>query len=256
MEFPQDRNRMNRRIVALFLTIMITFSVLTIGIGFALAGTRYGFQEHVSGEVSQAMLRISELTNCNLTITFSDEPNLFYRIDIEYNEPVPIWFAYPRHEITVGQNDTGAHIYPSRGVKSLNITVGPVVDWLYITRCWNLISTIVYDDDVGLNQSLMYYASGSLNVTVTEDIRSGIGASITSDDVRLDITVPIGLSGGVFFHSISFTVERTGWPYSVDIYSDTHAYGTHDGFYNNSTAVIADLAFLVDCDDLFLKLVS
>jgi len=253
-----------RRTAAIVLTLMVAVSVLTIGIGFVIAGTRYSFQEQVPGEVSQATLTISQLTDCNLTITFTDEPNLFYRMDIEYYEPVPIWSAYPLREITVGPVAATAQIYPSRRVRSLNITVGPAVYRLYFFRCHNLNSTIVYDGAVELNQTLWYYASGSLNVIVTEDIRNGIGALITSDEVRLDITVPTDFSGGVFFRSWSVTVERTGWAYSVDIYSDTHAYGTHDGFYTNSTTteltggdmLIGDLLFRVECDELDLKLVS
>ena len=76
-----------------------------------------------------------------------------------------------------------------------------------------------------------------------------------SDDVRLDITVPTGFSGGLFFHSGSATVERTGWEYCVDIYSDTHAYGTYDGFYDTFRDS-GDLVFLIECDELYLKLVS
>ncbi len=249
---------MKRRTAAIVLTLMVTVSVLTVGIGIVMAGTRYSFREQVPREASQAALVISEFTDCNLTITFIDEPNLLYRMDIEYYEPVPIWSAYPRHEITVGSLEAIAYIHPThtRRVRSLNITVGPAVYSLYFFRCYNLNSTIIYDGTVELNQTLVYYASGSLDVIVTEDIRNGIGASITSDEVRLDITVPTGFSGGVFFRSVSVTVERTGWAYDVDIYDDTHAYGTHDGFYNNSTELIGDLVFLVECDELYLKLVS
>lgn len=255
---------MKRRTAAIVLTLMVTVSVLTVGIGIVMAGTIYSFQEHVPREASQAALIISELTDCNLTITFIDEPNLLYRIDIEYYEPVPIWSAYPPHKITVGPVAAGAQIYPSQRVRSLNVTVGPAVYWLDFHRCYNLNSTIVYDGAVELNQTLRYYASGSLDVIVTEDIRNGIGADITSDEVRLDITVPTGFAGCVFFQSDSVTVERTGWAYSVDINYNTHAYGTHDGFYNNSTTteltggdmLIGDLVFQVDCDELYLKLVS
>ncbi|MHA1963527.1 MAG: hypothetical protein ACXACG_12315 [Candidatus Thorarchaeota archaeon] len=244
---------MKRRTAAIVLALMVTISVLTVG--FVMGGTRYSFQEQVPRERSQAALIISQLTDCNLTITFVDKPNLLYKIDIEYYEPVPIWFSYPQHEINIGLSAASANFRFYERVRSLNVTVGPAVFSLDLFMCHNLNSTIVYDGTVELNQTLRYYASGSLDVIVTEDIRKRIGASITSDDVRLDITVPTGFSGGLFFRSGSATVERTGWEYSVDIYSDTHAYGTYDGFYDTFRDS-ADLVFLVECDELYLKLVS
>ena len=246
---------MKRRTAGIVIALMVTVSILTVGIGIVMADTRYSFQELVPDGASQAALIIYDISDCNLTITFIDESNLLYRMDIEYYEPVPIWSAYLRHEITVGPLSASAQIHPNMRVRSLNITVGPAIYQLHFFRCYNVNSTIVYDGTVELNQTLMYYASGSLNVIVTEDIRNRIGASITSDDVRLDITVPTGFSGGVFFRSGSATIERTGWEYSEDIYYDTHAYGTYDGFYDTFRDS-GDLVFLVECDELYLKLVS
>lgn len=253
---PRGNDWMKRRTAAIVLALMVTVSVLSVGIGIVMVDTRYSFQELVPERTSQAALIIYDISDCNLTITFIDESNLLYRMDIQYYEPISIWSAYPSHEITVGALATSASIHPNRRVRSLNVTVGPSINYLQFFRCYNVNSTIVYDGNVEFNQTLIYYASGSLNIIVTENIRNRIGASITTDAVRLDITVPTGFSGGVFFSSESVTVERTGWAYNVDIYYDTHAYGTHDGFYNNSTELIGDLVFLVDCDELYLKLVS
>lgn len=241
---------------------MIAVSVLAIGFVAVKAETKYSFQEQVPGNATDGSLIITHLTDCNLTITFSDEPNLLYRMDIEYYEPVSIWFAYPRHTISADSEEASVHIYPTRRVRSLNITVGPVVSFLDIFACWNINSTIVYDGAVDLNQYLLYFDSGPLNVIVTEDIRNRVGGYIDTHDVRLGITVPTGFSGAVLFSSVSVTTERTGWEYSLDLSYSVHAYGTYDGFYNNSTEstsgdrLIGDFVFTIYCYELYLNLVS
>ncbi len=243
---------MKLRTAAIVIALMVTVSVLTIG--FVMADTRYSFQELVPEGASQVAVIIYDISDCNLTITFIDEPNLLYRMDIEYYEPIPIWSAYPSHEITVGSLAASAVIHPNRRVRFLNVIVGPAIYYLHFFRCYNVNTTIVYDGAVELNQTLDYRAGsfGSLNVIVTEDIRNGIEAGIVCDEVRLDITVPTGFSGGVKFYCGSVNVERTGWAYTVD-----QAYGTHDGFFDNDThSMIADLWFQVECDELYLKLMS
>jgi hypothetical protein len=253
---------MNRRIVALILAIMVATSVSIIGVGFVKVWTDYSFQEPVIKPDLQSTLFIHELVDTNLTITFSTKSNLFYKTDIVYYEPISILSASSFYEIHSGPIEVSAQIHPSQRVRFLNITVGPVVHELFIIRCWNLNTTIVYDSEVGLNQSLFYLAGGSLKVVVEEDIQHSVAGSINTDDVSLDVTVPTGFSGAVLYSSYSVTTARTGWAYSLDFNYVAHAFGTYDGFYNNSTEsnggdkLIGDLVFQIECNELHLTLVS
>ncbi|MFW9805492.1 MAG: hypothetical protein ACFFFK_02025 [Candidatus Thorarchaeota archaeon] len=253
---------MNRRIAAFILTIMVSSSVVIVGVVFANVWDKYSFQLPVIQRDSQSTLFIHELVDTNLTITFSNESNLFYKTDIAYYEPISILSASSCYEVHSSPTEVSAQIHPFQRVRSLNITVGPVVHELFIIRCWNLETTIVYDSEVGLNQSLYYLAGGSLKVIVEENIQHSVAGRISADVVNLDVTIPTGFSGAVFFSSYSVTTEITGWAYSLDFYYDTHAFGTHDGFYNNSTEsnggdeLIGDFVFKIDCDELHLTLVS
>ena len=251
---------MKRRTAAIAVTGVVLVSMAAVGVVILMADTRYHFERPISDGISEFGLILQEISDCNLTIMFSDDPALLYSMDIEYYNSVPIWSADPLYRLTVGPEAAGVYIWATQSMKSLNITLGPAAYLVYMLMCWNCNSSIIYDGIVAQNQTLYYSASGMLRLTVTEEVGFNVGGTIRCSECILDISVPDGFSGGVYFDTPDLNmVERTGWQYEA-ISSDesVFGYGTYEGFYDhvNRQRNHVDIEFSVECDILNLILRS
>ena len=251
---------MKRRTAAIAVTGVVLVSMVAVGVVILMADTRYHFERPISVGISKFQLLLHEISDCNLTLLFSEDPALLYSMDIEYYNPVPIWSADPFDRLTVGPEAAGVDISTTQRVRSLNITVGPAAYSVYVFRCWNFNSSIIYDGIVTQNQTFYYFASGMLTLTVTEEVGFNIGGIIRCGECILDISVPDGFSGGVYFDTSDLNIaERTGWQYEAISSSESvFGYGTYEEFYDqvNRQRNHVDIEFSVECDILDLKLQS
>jgi hypothetical protein len=251
---------MKRRTAAIAVTGVVLVSMAAVGVVILMADTRYHFERPISDGISKFMLILQEISDCNLTIMFSDDPALLYSMDIEYYNPVPIWSADPLYRLTVGPKAAGVTIWATRSMKSLNITLGPTAYSVHMVMCDNCNSSIIYDGIVAQNQTLYYCASGMLRLTVTEEVGFNVGGAIRCSECILDISVPDGFSGGVYFDTPDLNiVERTGWQYEAISSSESvFGYGTYEEFYDhvNRQRNHVNIEFSVECDILSLKLRS
>lgn len=251
---------MKRRTAAIVVIGVVLVSMAAVGVAILMADTRYHFEKPIPEGVSKFMLILSEISDCNLTILFSEDPALLYAMDIEYYNPVPIWSADPFDRLTVQLESAWVDISRARRVRSLSITVGSAAYSVYVFRCWNLNSSISYEGILTQNQTFDYFASGMLTLTVTEEVGFNVEGTIRCSECILDISVPNGFSGGVYFRTPDLNiVERTGWQYeAISTSESVFGYGTYEEFYDHVNRQMnhVDIYFSVECDILDLKLQS
>ncbi|MFW9798000.1 MAG: hypothetical protein ACFFE2_13245 [Candidatus Thorarchaeota archaeon] len=165
-------------------------------------------------------ITITGLTDANITVSYVDEPGLWYRMDITHYD------STKRHAV---ENVTDPSFFPLRvhvtsvtPVKRLDLFLGTdVAHSLYISGT-NLNTKIILDNGAKLSGSrCRFYGTGTFQFFMTDDVNFTEGGmdvkvgdfftdSPSTELVIVDVNLPAGLNGRLSSPNVSFVQNE--WP--------------------------------------------
>ncbi|MHA2396872.1 MAG: hypothetical protein ACXAC0_09230 [Candidatus Thorarchaeota archaeon] len=217
------RNGIDKRKVASLLIAVVIIVVGFVGVANIIDNipTTYHYEAWLPESSSRdTRFTIAGIDDANITVTFADEPGLWYRLDVTHYSSVK------RH----GVNDVSeptflplrAHLTSVTPVKNINLVFGTdVAHRLYISG-ENLNTFVKMDNGAKISGSkCRFYGTGVFQFIMTEninftsegmDVRVGDSFldSTSPELVVLDIDLPTGLSGRL--SSPNATFIQNDWP--------------------------------------------
>jgi len=222
---------MNRRAIAVVLALIIAGAGTIL---FLLPRSSSSFHleaEYTGAGVDPIYLWLTDIQDCNLTISFVDEPSLLYSIDVELYEAAPSSSAF----VLTVEEWFDIRFEASMSMKRLQVVLGSGVPYKIVVSGSDVNATFVYDNDViGSGASLNYGATGSfISLTFTENMtftdtgmEVSVGLPEEADIAYLHIDLPDGVNGAasfrepIYLHSNSGWVSSTGFPGIVTYRTD------------------------------------
>ncbi len=219
-----QRNIINKRMLsAVFIAVVIIVGVLGILIIIDNIPRTYHYEARLP-DTRDTRFSITGIDDANITVSFVDEPGLWYRIDVTH------YTSMNRHSV---ENVTSPDYFPLRvsltsitPIRNINIVLGTdVAHSLYIQGS-NLNARVNVDRGAKLSNSrCRFYGSGVFQFFMSEDVNftSG-GMHIAVGDfftnwaqpelVILDIDLPAGMNGHLSSPNASFI--HNDWPAHYD----------------------------------------
>jgi hypothetical protein len=215
---------MNRRAVALVLALIVV-GAGTLILLLPQSSSSFHFEaDYPEGDRYPVYLWLTDIQDCALNVSFVDDPNFLYEMDVELYESQPASSAFDLtvndYRITSGWMDVSLHGVES--IKSLQVTLGSGVPYFIVVTGTDVNATFIYDNNVmGSGECLDYSASGSfVNLQFTEDvvvsnegmeIEVGTSGAKRPDNIYLTLDLPDGVNGiGQFSEPLSIHAI-TGW---------------------------------------------
>ncbi len=144
----------------LAIVLMISVSLVVVLIAVGIPRTRY-HEESFNNQAGTCEFGISDLRDCNVSISFTDDSLLLYSIDIEVVDDlegnVPYRIGYER-------TTKDLRFYGTEYITSVDFVLGTGLNYNIILAGRNLNTTITYDNDarlIGINSIEIYQTQGT-----------------------------------------------------------------------------------------------
>ncbi|MFW9805306.1 MAG: hypothetical protein ACFFFK_01095 [Candidatus Thorarchaeota archaeon] len=204
-----------RKAIGFLATIVIIIGVLgLVNIISSIPETYYYEASLPKNNTRDTRFTITGVNNANISISFVDEPGLWYRIEMTH------YTSGKRHSV---ENVTTPSFLPLRvqvtsvtPVKTLNIILGTdAIHSLYISGS-NLNTIVVMDNGAKISGSrCRFYGTGIFQFVMTENINyttKGMDVEVgdfflsgeSPELVILDIDLPVGMNGHLSSHNTTF----------------------------------------------------
>jgi len=227
---------MNRKAVAVVLVLIIlgTGSFLIL---FPRSSNSYHFEEQIpEGDVYRYSIWLKDIRDCTLNVSFIDDPDLLYNLDIGLYESHPEDSAF---DLSITDYGGTYRIYQVSfegkvRIRTIQLILGSGVPYEIVVSGSDVNSTFVYSNNaVGSDASLYYSATGSnVNLIFTENMsfnESGmeitVGSDAQTDYVNLYVDLPDGIYGGATFREPLYLQSNTGWAFRSQ-FIDSVTYST------------------------------
>jgi hypothetical protein len=215
----------NRKLLGAFVAAVILIGVLGMVVIFDDTPTTYHYEERLSnGETRSTRFTISGVHDANITVSFIDEPGLWYRVDITH------YTSVKHHAVQAVRKPAilplRVHLTSVTPVKSINIVLGvDVVHSLYISG-ENLDTIVTVDNGAKISGSrCRFHSTGVFKFVLRENVNfTSTGMDLIVGDgfllpeptelVVLDIDLPPGMNGLLRTQNTSFF--RNEWPIKYD----------------------------------------
>jgi len=211
-------NKRNKFILAIVIAISVVGVLFTVVIPI-------GSDFHVESRAvkdDKFIIWVTNVEDCNVSISFVDDANLFYAFDVHLSS-----VAFGFSAFSVEENSYQVMFSGSNQVESVDVTLGSGM-------LYDIVVAQVWGSDIGLNTTITYSNGAQIDgveVTIAHrgflkfaideevdatgdlDIRIGDSVTTTPSLVHLDIDLPTGMNGVVDFNdgsSLSI-LENTGW---------------------------------------------
>jgi hypothetical protein len=212
---------MDRR-AKIILACVIAISIVGVLFVFVIPiGTDFHVEDRTAQNEQQYII-ISEIENCNVSISFIDDASLFYAFDVHLSSAAIGSSAFSIKHETQTVTFTGSDL-----IESLDLTLGTGIFYnLYVSQVWHsekgVNTTISFSNGALIDEvEVGIYHKGTLvfsideDVLATGDLNLDIGDSVynTPSLVRLDINLPTGMNGVMDFNTGSSVsiVQNAGW---------------------------------------------
>ncbi len=179
----------------------------------------------VSTDPSRIIVRMDDIVDCEITISFANDTSLLYSVDIEFYEPMIHgddfnWFD--NNQGWIGVNTGTLSGFDPVRVKSIGLVLGNSCVYDIAVEGWNVSASILYDNGIHLSDDSYFQykdwdsESGDVLIFMDSDVNVtgcdlNIGVS-GADIVTLDIRNPQSLGGIVNFHDgVLGGVQLLGW---------------------------------------------
>lgn len=215
---------MNEMTVAIVIVIVVVGATAAVMLIPQSSSTYHLEAAYLVGERTPVGLSFSGVTDCTLDISFVDNPDLLYAIDVWLYEPLLPSSAF-HLTLTDDRDQSGAVSVLFEGVariKCLQVVLGSGVPYniLVASPCSDMETTIVYTNNmIGTNATLDYSATGSsLDLTFTEDMIFSergmdvtVGETALADTVYLSVNLVDGVNGRAVLSTPLTIHQNTGW---------------------------------------------
>jgi hypothetical protein len=212
---------MNRRAVAVVLALII------VGAGTILflsprSSTSFHFEDvYPEGDRYPVYLWLTDIQDCALNLSFVDNSDLLYQIDVELydSQPAPSAFDLTIEDFRVQSSWIEVSFHALLSFKSLQITLGSGVPYMIVVTGSDVNATFVYDNNaIGSGASIDYSITGSfVSLSLTEDMvfsTTGMEVSISEPDYAyLSLDLPDGVNGLATFREPLSIHSNNGWSY-------------------------------------------
>ena len=228
---------MNRKTVAVVLALIIV-GAGTAFILFPPSSDNFHFDvEFPEGDYTRVLLWLTTIQDCTLNVSFIDDPDLLYNLDVELYGSHPAASAF---DMTVSDFGENSHLLEVRfegktSIKTLQLVLGSGVPYeIIVPSSSDMNATFTFGNNaVGSDASLFYTATGSIvNLIFTEDMvfsENGMevicGTDSRPDYIYLYVDLPDGVNGAAGFREPLSLHSSTGWAYHSQ-FLDTVSYRT------------------------------
>lgn len=215
----------NRKLLGVFVAAVILIGVLGMVVIFDDTPTTYHYEERLSsGETRSTRFTIAGVHDANITVSFVDEPGLWYRVDMTH------YTSVKHHSVNAVRKPSflplRVHLNSVTPVKTINIVLGTdVTHNLYISG--ERLNTIVkVDNGAKISGSrCRFHSTGEFKFILKENVNfTSKGMDLLIGDgfllpepperVVLDINLPPGMNGRLSAQNVS--VYQNEWPIKQD----------------------------------------
>lgn len=233
-----------KKIASAGVTALILMGVLFLYYnGFPTKSFHWELMVSQDNAPTDAWVILSELHDCILNVSFVDDPDLIYSMDVELSESA---YASAAFEHTVSYDwgadhpriiFQGAIIQEAMTrvlVDEVKLVLGSAVPYSIGVSGENVTSTFNFGNNMIGSDSYVYYRSSGpyLTMVLTEDMVfsvTGMEVSISGahvpDNVYIDVDLVDGVNGVVRFDGSLYLHENIGWTEETD-YSSYTTYST------------------------------
>ncbi len=217
------REKDNKRRVIVLLISVVIIAVGFIGVANIIENRliTYHYEKWISGsENRNTRFTISGIEDANITISFIDQPNLWYLVDITH------YTSIKKHSVEGVTKPSflplRVHLRSITPVRNINIVLGTdMVHSLYISG-ENLNTRVIVDNGAKISGSkCKFYGTGIFQFVLKENVNfTSVGMDVEIGDfyaeipapelVLIDINLPVGMNGHFTSGNASFI--RNDWP--------------------------------------------
>jgi hypothetical protein len=221
-----------KKLAAVGITAIILIGVLFVyNYGFPAASFHFELKYPESAVRGTASVSISNLYDCVLNVSFVDDPDLVYKMDVKLSKPA---FAADAFKLTVNkywQSGSVSVIFSGAIIRTtatpvlvdeVQLILGTATPYYIGVRGENVNSSITFSNNMrGSGSWLVYLATGpSLTLQFTEDmvfsgeemeISVGTGSPDKPDNIYLSLDLPDGVNGIASFSKPLYIHANSGW---------------------------------------------
>jgi hypothetical protein len=231
---------MNKKVVASVIAIIV------IGAGTVLlllprsADTFHLEKNLPEGNYTSISFQLKGIQDCSLNVSFVNNPDLFYSLDIQLYASAPAATAF---DVSIGGEGLTllqVQFIGKTRIKNINLVLGSGLPYAIGVLGTNVNGTFIYENNaIGSSASLVFLATGSfVDLRLTEDmvfsntemeIDVGTGSQDRPNIVYLSVDLPDGVNGIAAISKPLSIHANTGWTlYSLGSSSETYATENHE----------------------------
>ncbi len=228
---------MNRKMIATVLVLVVVGAGATLVLLPPTSDTFHFESEYLEGDRDPVQLWLTDIQDCTLNVSFVDDADLLYDIDVELygSHPASSAFELSVNDYRVHSGWVEVRFEGKLSIKSLHVVLGSGVPYeIIVPASSDMNATFVYGNNaVGSDASLFYSATGSIvNLIFTEEMvfsETGMevicGTDSRPDYIYLYVDLPDGVNGAAGFREPLSLHSSTGWAYHSQ-FLDTVSYRT------------------------------
>ncbi|MHA1903958.1 MAG: hypothetical protein ACXADL_06530 [Candidatus Thorarchaeota archaeon] len=220
---------MERKYLAIGVVAVLT--VASVGVILVLDPFGTHYEAKVQEQYERGTIHVKDMSNGNVSVSFVDDPTLFYSIDFVQASSGPRPYIYTN---SLHTDDPNIQLVCDGDVDSLDIVLGNGIGYGITIHGTDINTTVTYNNNavIGAYQQPNYFsygASGTLEFIFTEDVNyTSWGLDVHLDRINrelyvsLDIDLPDGLGGSLALLNVGTfnIVDREGWWHrGNDLYS-------------------------------------
>ena len=228
---------MNRKMITTVVILVIVGAGATLVLLPPTSDTFHFEFEYPEGDRYPVQLWLTDIQDCTLNVSFVDDADLLYDIDVELYGAYSASSAFELsiNDYRVNSGWVEVRFEGKLSIKSLYVVLGSGVPYeIIVPASSDMNATFVYGNNaVGSDASLFYSATGSIvNLIFTEEMvfsETGMevicGTDSRPDYIYLYVDLPDGVNDAAGFREPLSLHSSTGWAYHSQLL-DTVSYRT------------------------------
>ncbi len=209
-----------KKVVGVAVILVAVVGVLVVFVGLPASSTQFHYERAYPADETRKVNILLDVRNTNVSVTFVDDPNLMYSVDV-------VQYSTGDHHHSYYQEWGDPHFsldyhidsLTDEGIKEVNVVLGTGTYYVIYIEGANNNASVVFDNGAVLagQEILMSAAQGDFYFELTEDVSftdAGLLVnSATGVNLVLDVDLPTGLNGRLEVQDgISFSpTSMVGW---------------------------------------------
>jgi len=233
--------KLNRKVIVAAIISTITIAILLVNLDII---TGHSHLEYPHSGLARVFLSIDDLQDAQLIVSFSDEIQSAYIIDI-FKDPLSARWGYVNYQQT-NASRLGVYLVFTASVERVAIILRPEIEYYLYIEGENLNTTIIAPSNAYIDY-INYYSTGNLTIILDECNTDNGSLSLSTysskaiDTLKLYVDLPpdfhgwvrlnetglvtlMDISGWTFDGVDRYTCRSTGESYAMDLRGVNHAY--------------------------------